>query len=82
MRSWAAPHSFASAGAAFSGATPCQRPDPLLQEKEDWINAVGRAIVRHSKSMMDRDQVGGAAVALPWPCMPAALLGVARWVHA
>lgn len=35
-------------------------PHPLLlQEKEDWINAVGRAIVRHSKSMMDRDQVGG-----------------------
>ncbi|KAI3435962.1 hypothetical protein D9Q98_002020 [Chlorella vulgaris] len=27
------------------------------KEKEDWINAVGRAIVRHSKSMMDRDQV-------------------------
>ncbi|KAL4458632.1 hypothetical protein ABPG75_013497 [Micractinium tetrahymenae] len=26
------------------------------KEKEDWINAVGRAIVRHSKSMMDRDQ--------------------------
>ena len=22
---------------------------PCLQEKEDWINAVGRAIVRHSK---------------------------------
>lgn len=34
----------------------CPRPD-VLQEKEDWINAVGRAIVRHSKSMMDRDQV-------------------------
>ena len=27
------------------------------KEKEDWINAVGRAIVRHSKSMLDRDQV-------------------------
>ena len=24
-------------------------PTPRLQEKEDWINAVGRAIVRHSK---------------------------------
>jgi hypothetical protein len=23
--------------------------------KEDWINAVGRAIVRHSKSMLDRE---------------------------
>jgi len=22
---------------------------PWVQEKEDWINAVGRAIVRHSK---------------------------------
>lgn len=27
------------------------------KEKEDWINAVGRAIVRHSRSMLDRDQV-------------------------
>eukprot|EP00887_Chlorella_sp_A99_P006440 scaffold3.g6440.t1 len=27
------------------------------KEKEDWINAVGRAIVRHSKSIMERDQV-------------------------
>lgn len=27
------------------------------KEKEDWINAVGRAIVRHSRSMMDRDAV-------------------------
>lgn len=27
------------------------------KEKEDWINAVGRAIVRHSKSMMERDTV-------------------------
>ena len=27
------------------------------KEKEDWINAVGRAIVRHSKSMLDRDEV-------------------------
>lgn len=26
------------------------------KEKEDWINAVGRAIVRHSRSMTD-DQV-------------------------
>lgn len=26
------------------------------KEKEDWINAVGRAIVRHSRSMMDREQ--------------------------
>lgn len=25
------------------------------KEKEDWINAVGRAIVRHSKSMIDTD---------------------------
>ncbi|KFM26111.1 Pleckstrin-like proteiny domain-containing protein 1 [Auxenochlorella protothecoides] len=27
------------------------------KDKEDWINAVGRAIVRHSRSMLDRDQV-------------------------
>jgi hypothetical protein len=27
------------------------------KDKEDWINAVGRAIVRHSRSIMDRDQV-------------------------
>jgi len=27
------------------------------KEKEDWINAVGRAIVRHSKSMLEHDQV-------------------------
>lgn len=26
-----------------------QRAAVCLQEKEDWINAVGRAIVRHSK---------------------------------
>lgn len=26
------------------------------KEKEDWINAVGRAIVRHSKSVLDREQ--------------------------
>ncbi|KAK9807263.1 hypothetical protein WJX73_004759 [Symbiochloris irregularis] len=26
------------------------------KDKEDWINAVGRAIVRHSKSMLDHDQ--------------------------
>jgi len=26
------------------------------KEKEDWINAVGRAIVRHSKSLLDTDQ--------------------------
>lgn len=26
------------------------------KEKEDWINAVGRAIVRHSKSMLETDQ--------------------------
>ncbi|CAK0784358.1 Fatty acid synthase subunit beta [Coccomyxa viridis] len=25
------------------------------KEKEDWINAVGRAIVRHSKSMLEHD---------------------------
>lgn len=24
------------------------------KEKEDWINAVGRAIVRHSRSMLDQ----------------------------
>ncbi|KDD75603.1 hypothetical protein H632_c597p1 [Helicosporidium sp. ATCC 50920] len=27
------------------------------KEKEDWINAVGRAIVRHSRSMLDQDQI-------------------------
>jgi hypothetical protein len=26
------------------------------KEKEDWINAVGRAIVRHSKSMLEHEQ--------------------------
>jgi hypothetical protein len=26
------------------------------KEKEDWINAVGRAIVRHSRSMLENDQ--------------------------
>lgn len=26
------------------------------KEKEDWINSIGRAIVRHSKSMLDNDQ--------------------------
>lgn len=26
------------------------------KDKEDWINAVGRAIVRHSRSIMDKDQ--------------------------
>lgn len=26
------------------------------KEKEDWINAVGRAIVRHSKSLLENDQ--------------------------
>lgn len=26
------------------------------KEKEEWINAVGRAIVRHSKSMLDHEQ--------------------------
>mmetsp|Transcript_11582 Transcript_11582/g.42353 ORF Transcript_11582/g.42353 Transcript_11582/m.42353 type:complete len:135 (-) Transcript_11582:1275-1679(-) len=25
------------------------------KEKEDWINAIGRAIVRHSRSMADRE---------------------------
>lgn len=24
-----------------------------MQEKEDWINAIGRSIVRHSKSVTD-----------------------------
>jgi hypothetical protein len=27
------------------------------KEKEDWINAVGRAIVRHSRSLLDREAV-------------------------
>jgi hypothetical protein len=27
------------------------------KEKEDWINAVGRAIVRHSNSVMDTEQL-------------------------
>lgn len=27
------------------------------KEKEDWINAVGRAIVRHSKSVLDNEQL-------------------------
>lgn len=26
------------------------------KDKEDWINSIGRAIVRHSKSMLDNDQ--------------------------
>eukprot|EP01025_Chloroclados_australasicus_P008259 TRINITY_DN1288_c0_g1_i1.p2 TRINITY_DN1288_c0_g1~~TRINITY_DN1288_c0_g1_i1.p2 ORF type:complete len:136 (-),score=20.39 TRINITY_DN1288_c0_g1_i1:387-794(-) len=26
------------------------------KEKEEWINAVGKAVVKHSKSMLDRDQ--------------------------
>jgi hypothetical protein len=26
-----------------------------VKEKEDWINAVGKAIVRHSKSLLDND---------------------------
>lgn len=26
------------------------------KEKEDWINAVGRAIVKHSRSLLDSDQ--------------------------
>ncbi|KAF6254231.1 hypothetical protein COO60DRAFT_1542620 [Scenedesmus sp. NREL 46B-D3] len=26
------------------------------KEKEDWINAVGRAIVKHSRSLLDTDQ--------------------------
>lgn len=25
----------------------------LVQEKEDWINAIGRSIVRHSRSVTD-----------------------------
>ena len=28
---------------------------PSNEEKENWINVVGRAIVRHSKSLMPRD---------------------------
>lgn len=28
----------------------------LQQEKEDWINAVGRAIVKHSRSLIDHDE--------------------------
>ena len=31
------------------------------KEKEDWINAVGRAIVRHSRSLLDRETVDYAA---------------------
>lgn len=27
------------------------------KDKEDWINAVGRAIVRHSKSVLDNEQL-------------------------
>ena len=27
----------------------------IRQEKEDWINSIGRAIVRHSRSMADRE---------------------------
>ena len=27
------------------------------KDKEDWINAVGRAIVRHSSSVMESEQV-------------------------
>lgn len=27
--------------------------DVEMQEKEDWINAIGRSIVRHSKSVTD-----------------------------
>eukprot|EP00877_Chromochloris_zofingiensis_P002787 jgi/Chrzof1/12509/Cz06g36250.t1 len=26
------------------------------KDKEDWINAVGRAIVKHSRSLLDNDQ--------------------------
>jgi len=26
------------------------------KEKEDWINAVGRSIVRHSRSLLDQEQ--------------------------
>ena len=26
------------------------------KEKEDWINVVGRAIVRHSRSLLEGDQ--------------------------
>lgn len=26
------------------------------QEKEDWINAVGRAIVKHSRSLLEHDR--------------------------
>jgi len=26
------------------------------KEKEDWINAVGRAIVKHSRSLLDNDR--------------------------
>lgn len=25
----------------------------MIQEKEDWINAIGRSIVRHSRSVTD-----------------------------
>ena len=34
------------------------------KEKEDWINAVGRAIVRHSRSMLEGDQADYAPASL------------------
>lgn len=34
------------------------------KEKEDWINAVGRAIVRHSRSLLEGDQVDYAPASL------------------
>lgn len=27
----------------------------VIQEKEDWINAIGRSIVRHSRSVTDEE---------------------------
>ena len=41
-----------------AGTHPAPSPTPPLppQEKEDWINAVGRAIVKHSRSLLDNDQ--------------------------
>ena len=29
--------------------------DFIIQEKEDWINAIGRSIVRHSRSVTDEE---------------------------
>ena len=36
----------------------------VLQEKEDWINAVGRAIVRHSKRRAPRRRAGAGSMSV------------------